>query len=628
VAWDLNRQPEQTKAQTALQEVGAVVTSALDTSEALGKLAQQMGQAVGATSVLLCDWEPETRRATILAEYVDPQTRVTEEPSRHGNAYVSSDPLFGATLLAGQPWVHHQSGPAPPGDGLVQPSELVEPTVVVVPFSIRGQVAGFAELRDSQGGRQFGPEEVALCQTITQIAAVKIENGRLRQRLEQQSAISARAGSASPSPCNELENQISARTAELARTNAELRHRIHECERVKAGVIQRNRELLSLQSAAAAATASLDLRFTLETVTWEMSNLLDIEGCVIHEWHEGADTLTAIAAHDAAGREGRLTGQVFDVADYALRERVLAERCTQQMTIGQPDVDPAEFARMQEAGLKTLLVLPMVFQDRVVGLAEMWDSQAERTFTDHEISLAQFLTTQAASAIENARLYERAQQEIRERARAEEGIKASLKEKEVLLKEIHHRVKNNLQVVSSLLSLQSQTVDSPAALEVLQESQNRIRSMALIHERLYRSENLAQVDFAVYIRDLATFLVRSYRAHLGPIDLNIEAEGVLLGIDTAIPCGLITNELISNALKHAFPNGNRGEIRVKIGADGDRQFTMIVGDNGVGFPPDVDFRNTESLGMQLVNTLVDQLEGTVELRSDGGTEFTIRFAAP
>jgi two-component sensor histidine kinase len=257
----------------------------------------------------------------------------------------------------------------------------------------------------------------------------------------------------------------------------------------------------------------------------------------------------------------------------------------------------------------------------------MWDSQSERTFTDHEISLAQFLTTQAASAIENARLYERAQQEITERVRAEERIQASLKEKEVLLKEIHHRVKNNLQVVSSLLSLQSQTVDSPAALEVLQESQNRIRSMALIHERLYRSEDLAQVDFAVYIRDLATFLVRSYRAQLGPISLNIEAEGIFLGIDAAIPCGLITNELISNALKHAFPNGRGGEIRVKIGTHGDQQFTLIVGDNGVGFPQDVDFQNTESLGMQLVNTLVDQLEGTVELCGNGGSEFTIRFAA-
>jgi two-component sensor histidine kinase len=627
VVKDLNRQPGQTKTQTLLREVGAVVTSALDLPEALEKLVQHMGQATGATGVLFCDWDPGTRRATILAEYVDPQIRMAEEPSRQGTEYVSSDPLFAATLLAGQPWVDHQSAQTLPAER-ARPSEPADPTIVLVPFSIRGQVAGFAELRDSQGGRQFAPEEIALCQAITQIATVTIENARLRERLERGSTNLERAGSTLPSHDDELENQVSARTAELARTNAELRCKLHECEQVKTGVIQRNRELLSLQSAAAAATASLDLRFTLETVTWEMSNLLNIEGCVIHEWHEGADTLTAIAAYDAAGQEDRLSGQVQDVADYALRERVLAERYAQQMTISQDDVDPAEFARMREAGLKTLLVLPMVFQDRVIGLTEMWDSQAERTFTDHEISLAQFLTTQAASAIENARLYERAQQEITERVRAEEQIKASLKEKEVLLKEIHHRVKNNLQVVSSLLSLQSQTVDSPAALEVLQESQNRVRSMALIHERLYRSEDLAQVDFAVYIRDLATFLVRSYRAQLGPISLNTEAEGVFLGIDTAIPCGLITNELISNALKHAFPNGKEGEIWVKIGTHGDRQFTLIVGDNGVGFPPDVDFRDTESLGMQLVNTLVDQLEGTVELRRDGGTEFTIRFAAP
>lgn len=628
MAPDPNLQAKQTRAQTALREVGAVVTSALDMPEALGKLAEQMGQAVDATSVLICDWEPETKRSTVLAEYVDPQTRAVEKSSSRGIAYISSDPLFAATLLAGQPWVDHPSARASPGDGLARASEPEGPTVIVVPFSIRGQVVGFVELRDSRGDRQFAPEEVALCQTITQIAAVSIENVHLRERLEVQSTNCKPAERALPSHSDELENQVAARTAELTRANAELRRRVHECERVKTGLLQRNRELLSLQSAAAAATACLDLHFTLETVTWEMSKLLDIESCVIHEWHKEADTLVAIAAYDAAGREDRLTGQVYDVADYSLRERVLAERCAQQMTISQPDVDPAEFARMQEAGIKALLVLPMVFQDRVAGLAEMWDSRAERTFTDHEISLAQFLTTQAASAIENARLYERARQEIAERARVEEQIKTSLREKEVLLKEIHHRVKNNLQVVSSLLSLQSRIIDNPAALEVLRESQNRIRSMALIHERLYRSEDLGRVDYAVYIRDLATFLVRSYRAHLGPIDLKIEAEGVFLGIDTAIPCGLITNELISNALKHAFPNGKGGEIRVKIGAQGDRQFTMIIGDNGVGFPPDVDFRNTESLGLQLVNTLVDQLEGTVELRRDGGTEFTIRFAAP
>ncbi|MGD1993980.1 MAG: histidine kinase dimerization/phosphoacceptor domain -containing protein, partial [Anaerolineae bacterium] len=587
------------------------------------------GQAVDATSVLFCDWEPETERATILAEYVDPQAGGPAGASSQGTAYMISDPLFAATLLAGQPWVDHRSAPALPGEDLARPSSVSgDSAVLVVPFNIRGRVAGFAELRDGQHGRQFISQEIALCQTIAQVAAVAIENARLREQLQQQPTSEGGEKSASPSAREALEDQVTARTAGLARANAELRRRMRESELAKARVIQRNRELLSLQSAAAAATGCLDLRFTLETVTWEMSNLLDIEGCVIHEWDEEADTLLAIAAYDAGGREDRLTGQTHHVADYPLRGQVLAERHTQQMTIGQPEVDSAELARMQKGGIKTFLILPMVFQDRVLGLAEMWDSGVERIFTGHEISLAQFLITQAAIAVENARLYERAQQEIAERARVEEQVKASLKEKEVLLREIHHRVKNNLQVVSSLLSLQSRIVDNPAVLEVLNESQNRIRSMALIHERLYRSEDLAWVDFGVYIRDLATFLIRSYRSHPGPIDLKIEAEGVFLNMDVAIPCGLITNELVSNALKHAFPHGKGGQIHIEIKPQDDRQFTMIVGDDGVGFPAHVDFRNTESLGLQLVNTLVQQLDGTVELRCDGGTEFTIRFSNP
>ena len=218
VGSDLTRQPGQTTAQMALREAGTIVTSGLDITEALEKLVQQMGQAIGATSVLVCDWEPETRQATILAEYVDPQTRVAKEPSRRGTRYVSSDPLFAETLLAGQPWVHHQSEPALPGESLAQPSGPIDPTVVVVPFSIHGQVAGFAELTDSQGGRQFAPVQVALCQTITQIAAVTIENARLRQRLERQSSNPEQAEGTLPSHNDELENQIAVRTAEATKS--------------------------------------------------------------------------------------------------------------------------------------------------------------------------------------------------------------------------------------------------------------------------------------------------------------------------------------------------------------------------------------------------------------------------
>ena len=214
--------------------------------------------------------------------------------------------------------------------------------------------------------------------------------------------------------------------------------------------------------------------------------------------------------------------------------------------------------------------------------------------------------------------------DMTERVRAEEKIKASLNEKSILLKEIHHRVKNNMQVISSMLNLQSGYIVDENAFELFKESQNRVKSMALIHELLYQSENLARVNFAEYIHSLARFLFLSYDVG-DKIDLKVNVENVRLGLDTAISCGLILNELISNCLKHAFPDGNKGEICVDLYAHNGK-FTLIVKDNGVGFPHDLDFCQMESLGLQLVNSLTGQLSGSIELKSNGhGSEFNITF---
>jgi len=274
------------------------------------------------------------------------------------------------------------------------------------------------------------------------------------------------------------------------------------------------------------------------------------------------------------------------------------------------------------------LFVPLRVKGDLVGLFAFGPKLAEVMCSrDEKITLAT-LSNQAAIAIENARLYEAAQREITERKRAEEQIKASLKEKEVLLKEIHHRVKNNLQAISSLLYLQSKNIVDERTLEMFQDGRNRVRSMALVHERLYQSGDLARVDFAEYTQSLANSLFRSYGVNSNIIKLKINVDGVFLGIDTAIPCGLIINELVSNSLKHAFPNGREGEIRIELCSDNDGQFTLMVSDNGVGFPENLDFRNTKSLGLQLVNTLVAQLEGTVELDRSGETAFRITFTEP
>jgi two-component sensor histidine kinase len=204
-------------------------------------------------------------------------------------------------------------------------------------------------------------------------------------------------------------------------------------------------------------------------------------------------------------------------------------------------------------------------------------------------------------------------------------LQKSLREKEVLLKEIHHRVKNNLQIVSTLLELQSKQTRDTAALAMFKESRGRVKSMALIHERLYRSSDLARVDFAEYVRQLAADLSRTCRVTHEEVRLELDVVIEPLPIDIAIPCGLLLNELISNCFKHAFRATRSGHLRVSLHGGGGGPNVLTVADNGVGIPDGFDFRKTESFGMQLVVTLVEQLGGEIELSTASGTCFTVRF---
>ena len=216
-------------------------------------------------------------------------------------------------------------------------------------------------------------------------------------------------------------------------------------------------------------------------------------------------------------------------------------------------------------------------------------------------------------------------EDITEHRRAEELIRASLKEKEVMLKEIHHRVKNNLQVVSGLLQLQSAYIKDPQALQIFNESQSRIRSMALIHEALYQSKDLAKIDFHSYLRKVTDHLFRSFDATARQLTLKVEAEGIFLDVNKAVPCGLIIHELVSNSLKYAFPSGRDGEILVQLRLDAAQQLALIVRDNGVGLPAGWDPQLTKTLGWRLVTILTKQIGGVVEVQSTAGVEVKITF---
>jgi len=217
--------------------------------------------------------------------------------------------------------------------------------------------------------------------------------------------------------------------------------------------------------------------------------------------------------------------------------------------------------------------------------------------------------------------------DITARKKTEEQIRSSLREKEALLKEIHHRVKNNMQIISSLLRLQIMHIHDKRDIELFQDSMNRVRSMALVHEKLYQSQDLGRIDLGNYIQSLTSELFRTYQVNPEKLRFSLESKDILLGIDTAIPCALIINELVSNALKHAFPDDGEGEIRVALRKDTTDTYGIDVSDNGVGIPETLDFQHTESMGLQLINILTEQIGGTVELNRNGGTRFIITFTA-
>jgi len=267
------------------------------------------------------------------------------------------------------------------------------------------------------------------------------------------------------------------------------------------------------------------------------------------------------------------------------------------MSIGAPSID--------------WLGVPLTLDGRTIGVLVVQTYTEGIRYGQEEMEILKFVSGQVAMAIH--------------RKKAEAQLKASLQEKDVLLRELHHRVKNNMQVISSLLNLQARRIADPTVLEMFKDSQRRIRSMALVHERLYQSADLSRIEFSSYLNHLATHLFHSCQADSSRIRLSLHTEKLYLNINTAIPCGLIVNELVSNAFKHAFPEGRSGEVEISFRRLANDGYELRVRDDGVGFPEGLDFRQTESLGLQIVSTLVTQLEANLKLDRQNGTTFTLIF---
>jgi len=263
--------------------------------------------------------------------------------------------------------------------------------------------------------------------------------------------------------------------------------------------------------------------------------------------------------------------------------------------------------------LKRFLSLPIFEEDRVVAVGAL----ANKGTNYDEEDVRQF------------HLLMDGMWKIVQRRRAEERIRASLREKEVLLRELYHRTKNNMQVISGLINLQTAYLQDESAVKALEETQHRIRSMALVHEQLYQSEDLNSVDLKKYIQELGRMLVGGGRGARGSVGLELDLRSVPASIDTAIPCGLVVNELITNSLRHAFPSGRPGTIRIALEKAGEKTARLTVKDDGIGLPGDFSFAGTSSLGLQLVVNIVEkQLRGSIRAEEDreSGASFVIQFA--
>jgi two-component sensor histidine kinase len=432
--------------------------------------------------------------------------------------------------------------------------------------------------------------------------------------------------------------------------------RLRASERQRAAELTRSNDFISaLSQVAARIGVTLDLDQVLETLGVELRRvgitcivaLLEPEGqtLVIHYTSiesgilERAERLLGVGMHGM--RMARDRFPIWDELIEGGRPVFVADA----IALAAPSM-PSALKPLIERVFRMggwmpedrVVWLPLLVGDQVRGGLAMWGPDLR----EDDLPTLSVFASQVGVAIESARLYAAEQQrtqklaqlsdrlvvELGERRRAEDQARAALQEKEVLLKEIHHRVKNNLQVVSSLLNLQSGQIQDPRITEAFRDSQNRVRSMALIHERLYQSENLAVIDFADYVRNLAEHLLHSYGVGAENVTLDVEADTVLLDIDTAAPCGLLLNELVSNALKHGFPDNRTGGIQVGLHAGQDGHLTLTVSDDGVGFPEDIDTQNARSLGLQLVHTLVRQLDGHIEVHRRNGTTFSVTFPVP
>lgn len=377
---------------------------------------------------------------------------------------------------------------------------------------------------------------------------------------------------------------------------------------------------------------SLNLQDILNTIVEEVRHFLEVERVLVYQFDPDMSG-KVVAESVESGWTQSLDVQIEDtcfrdgagIEYYQGRKRAIPN-------IYEAGLTDCHIQLLERFDVKANLIVPILLEvgednpsSRLWGLLVAHQCSKFREWEENQLDLLDQLSVTIAIAIQQSTIFQQAKNELAERQKAEVQLRSALAEKEVLLKEVHHRVKNNLQIISSLLQLQTHALKDPEVIRIFRESQNRIESICLIHKNLYTLPNIGQLDVVDYIENLANNIMLSYR--LGPesIELITNIETVSLNLDQAIACGLVINELISNSLKHAFPDAQKGTITINLHNIGD-YIEMSVIDDGIGIPDHLDWNNTESLGLSLVNDLVtEQLEGSITLERNHGTVFKIQF---
>jgi PAS domain S-box-containing protein len=490
--------------------------------------------------------------------------------------------------------------------------------LLVVPLLKDQFLWGLLIVHQCSSTRNWLNEEVTFLQQLASQVSIAIQQANLYQQAQVELEERRRAELKLQQLNQDLEQRVQNRTKALQQQV--------EKEQLLLAITQRIRE-------------SLNLEQILQRTVDEIHQTLQAERVLVYRIFAdgtGAAIAEAVLPQFLSVLEQTYPAEVFpqEIHQEYLQGRICA--------IGdryQEGTLPCLRDFLREIAVQAKLVVPIIQKeaqkeaqkDQLWGLLIAHQCSAPRHWQTQEIELLQSIASQLSIAIQQADLYQQVQIELIERKQAEASLQTALQEQEVLLKEVHHRVKNNLQIISSLLGMQARRAASAEVIRLLEESQNRVQSMALIHEQLYQSPDLAQIHFGEYVQILISNLFQTYGVNEQQITLHIDTGELNLTPNTAILCGLITNELVSNSLQYAFPNGRIGEITIQSYLEPSPETSqhnwaiLVIGDNGVGMTKAVDFQTIQSLGLRIVYKLVKQLKGTVTLDQSNGTCFRIAF---